>query len=415
MRKIINQFASIAERKNSQILWISILLVVVAGTLYSFYLGNQLRFLPDESDYYVLATNLINRHIYSLDGAMPTAYRPPGYPLLITVFRFLGAQAVHLRIINYLLLALCLVVLNETLKKRSILIAASIGILLVLFYPVIFYTAGQLYPQTLATLLFLLSIYLITRTDRTWWSILLAGFSLGLLVLTVPIFFFSIFVIGVWIWYFERLEGIKSFIISASIAFLIIGLWTFRNYSVFNTWFFVSTNSGENLLLGNSENTQPNIGQLADINEYRRESVIMSEVERDQYYRSQAIQYIRTYPDQSIRMYFSKLLNYFNYRNELVTEVEESPIRDIIMFLTYIPLLLIFIIRLIMNKFVKTSPFEWLLIILYFTSALVSAVFFTRIRFRLPFDFVLIMVVAIFLGNIIVNSIKSGKPVGSFA
>jgi hypothetical protein len=414
MRKIVNQFASVAKLYNLQIFWICILLVIVAGTFYSFYLGNQLRFLPDESDYYVLATNLLNHHFYSLDGVLPTAYRPPGYPLLITVFTFLGAQVIHLRIINFILLALCLVVMNVILKNKSTPIAASIGILIVLFYPVIFYTAGQLYPQTLATLLFLLSILLVTRRERTWWSNILAGVALGYLVLTVPIFFFSIFVIGGWIWYFERLEGIKGFVISTLIAILIIGLWSFRNFSLFNTWFFVSTNSGENLLLGNSENTQPNIGQLANINKYRKESANMSEVERDQYFRTEAIHYIQTHPEQSVKMYLLKLLNYFNFRNELVTKAEESPIKDIIMFLTYVPLLLIFILRLIMGKSEKISPFEWLLVILYFSSAMVSAIFFSRIRFRLPFDFVLIMLVAIFLGNVIVNSIKAGKPVSSF-
>jgi len=408
MRKIVTQFVSFAERYNSLILWFCILLVICAGTFYSIYLGNQLRFLPDESDYFVLANNIAFEYFYSLDGSISTAFRPPGYPLFLSIFTFFGAQVLHLRIINYFLLALCLLVLYQTLKKKFSTITASIGTLLVLFYPVIFYTAGQLYPQTLATLLFLLSIYFITRSNKTWWSVLLGGFFLGYLILTVPIFFSSLIIIGVWIWYFEKFEGLKRVLIPTSIAMLMVGLWTFRNYSIYNTLFFVSTNSGENLLIGNSENTTPNSGQVASISKYRREASKLGEVERDQYYRTQAIKYIQTHQGQAIKLYFLKALNYFNYRNELVTELEGSPTKDIIMLLTYGSLLLIFFLRVIMIKYLKASTFEVLLILLYFSSAFVSAVFFTRIRFRLPFDFLLIMVVAIFLSTLIGNSIKAG-------
>ena len=48
----------------------------------------------------------------------------------------------------------------------------------------------------------------------------------------------------------------------------VIGLWSIRNYYVFNSFVFVSTNGGFNLLLGNSKNTEPNLGVNTDISQY---------------------------------------------------------------------------------------------------------------------------------------------------
>ncbi len=48
----------------------------------------------------------------------------------------------------------------------------------------------------------------------------------------------------------------------------------------------------------------------------------------------------------------------------------------------------------------KVGRFEGLLIMLYFAGAFIHAIFYTRIRYRLPFDFLLIMVAAMFLGRL---------------
>ena len=59
------RFISFLERKDKQIIALVIALYVLVGVIYSFYLGNTFRFLPDESDYYTLASNL------ALKGEIP--------------------------------------------------------------------------------------------------------------------------------------------------------------------------------------------------------------------------------------------------------------------------------------------------------------------------------------------------------
>jgi hypothetical protein len=70
---------------------------------------------------------------------------------------------------------------------------------------------------------------------------------------------------------------------------------------------------------------------------------------------------------------------------------------DWVVALTYYPLLLLALVRLAAFRRYPLERAESLIYLLYFVNAIVSAVFFTRLRFRIPFDFVLIAINAVFL------------------
>jgi hypothetical protein len=176
--------------------------------------------------------------------------------------------------------------------------------------------------------------------------------------------------------------------------------WTVRNYVRFETFIPVSTNSGYNLLLGNSENARPNSGVNVDLTRYTLPAERMNEVERDDYFKRNAVRWVVEQPLSALRLYARKVLNYFNFRNQLATSSESSSSRDLVMFITYYPLLALSIVRLFFRKRYTLSKREVLLYIFYFGNAFLSAVFFTRLRFRIPFDFVLIAIASIFLGNL---------------
>jgi hypothetical protein len=230
---------------------------------------------------------------------------------------------------------------------------------------------------------------------------LFGGLAMGCLILTVPTFLFVLFMFALWLWFRPQPRKITGLLLMGAAAVFLIGFWTVRNYASFGSFVFVSTNSGENLLLGNSENTTPNGGANVDISQYKAQTSGMNEAVRDRFYQSQAIEYIRSHKLQSIQRYFQKVLNYFNFRNELVTQTEASPSKDLVLLATYGPLLFLCAARLILIKRFKITPFEILLVALYGLNALFSAVFFTRIRFREPFDFLLVLIAALFLEKII--------------
>jgi hypothetical protein len=182
------------------------------------------------------------------------------------------------------------------------------------------------------------------------------------------------------------------------LAGLVVVPWTARNYLTFHEFIPISTNSGKNLFVGNSPLTTANSGRTTDIAPLcKRISPEMDEYQWDKAMGQCALDWMTQNPGAAAGLYAGKVLNYFNYRNEIATRGVVAPWRDWVMLLTYYPLLLLALGRAAMVRRYPLSRFETLVYVLYFVNAFVSAIYFTRIRFRIPFDFLLIAVVAAFV------------------
>jgi 4-amino-4-deoxy-L-arabinose transferase-like glycosyltransferase len=168
--------------------FIAALILLLGGAVYCAYLGTTLRFLPDESDYLTLARNLVSQRAFTLDGATPTAFRPPGYPLVLAAGMLIGLDVAELRWLNFVLLAGSLLLLASLVRRMAASAwAACIACGLFACYPVLIYTAGTFYPQTLAGFLLLLCIWALPLTAAESAKparLVISGLALGLLVLT---------------------------------------------------------------------------------------------------------------------------------------------------------------------------------------------------------------------------------------
>lgn len=375
---------------------------LIAGGIYGYSTGDQLRYLPDEAEYVSLATNLAQKYLYSLDGLQPTAYKPPGYPLILGAVRWLGGNIVSFRLINFVLFVGGLFFLYQLARQTGGVGAGLLSVILATAgYPVLFYTANTLYPQTLAGFLFLAVIWLYERRVSGIWQGLLVGIVWGWLILTVPTFVFTFLLFGLAYCFIRRQKKFFGWIGVGT--FLILGLWTIRNYVVFHDFVWIATNSGYNLLLGNSEKTTFNSGTNVDIQKYLDAAEGMGELEKDRYFRTQAIAYILAHPAEAIQFYLLKTVNFFNFRNELTTRSETSLAREALMGVTYGALLLLALLRLVGSQRFKLTSFESLLYAVYVGNAFWGAIFFNRIRFRLPYDYLLILLSAIFLSQFIAS------------
>ena len=147
-----------------------------------------------------------------------------------------------------------------------------------------------------------------------------------------------------------------------------------------------------------SDLTTPTSGRTADVMPLcKGVHPGMTEYDFDSTMRDCAIDWITHNPAAAARLYVGKVVGYFNYRNEIATPGESAAWRDWVVFATYYPLLLIAIVRL---AFVGRFPLrreETLIYVVYFLNAFAAAIFFPRLRFRIPFDFLLIAVNAAFL------------------
>jgi 4-amino-4-deoxy-L-arabinose transferase-like glycosyltransferase len=394
--------------KNKEFIYVTaiVLLILIAGWIYSNQLGDTLRYW-DEEEYFIYVKNYLSTHIFTYDGVHPTAMRPPGYPFLLMSLGAIGANRLILRMVNFLALTGSVLLIYSWLKEQSDAKTGVIGVGMIVLYPVLFYAAGTFFPQTVGAFLFLLTLYIILKKPIRLWQVGIAGLVYGGLILTIPTFTFGIPLIGLWLGWRER--AWRNALIFLTTTVLVIGIWTIRNYRVFDTFVFVTTDSGFNFLMGNAPETTPNSGLTIDFNKYVNEAVGLDEVQADVFYRSKAFQFIIGNKNQAFLLYISKLLNYFNFRNEMLTQGESSSLRDIVMLAGYGSLLLLVIARIICFRQFRFFDWEIFLLLFYLFSAFVYAIFFTRIRFRLPFDYLIIIVDALFLRNIVVRWFERWK------
>ena len=169
------------------------------------------------------------------------------------------------------------------------------------------------------------------------------------------------------------------------------GLWTIRNYTAFHRFVFIATQTGHELLVGNSPNTTPNAGANADINAYLDEAkrLKLDEVQTDRFFRHSAIEWMAHHPRQWLVLYGEKLLNWFNFRNELVTKTQATNSKWLLMFVTWYSLLGMAVLYLWLSA-EKWNNIDLYLWSVYAIGALSYAMFFPRLRYRVPYDYILI-------------------------
>lgn len=382
------------------------LLVFCVSLAYGIWSGPDLRW-QDETEYHQLAEGLQQYGAYEKAPGVLTSFRPPGYPFVLTVIYQAWHSPIAAKIVNAVALgataALAAMIVSSVVAQ-----GALFAPLLLLFYPVFVYTSGTLYPQTLGTFLLVAALACLVLRPGSSLLTALSGVLFGYLILMIPSFLMTLPVLGLVLLVHERRlrGGFRLTALFGICAVLAVLPWTIRNAIQFHELIPVSSNSGVNFLLGNSPVTGPNSGVNVDLSRYYGlipPQALGDEKTADNYFLRFALQWIISEPAAAARLYLLKTLNYFNFRNELATSGRGGGMVDVLLFFTYYPLLALAIARIAFrNKYPFTFT-ETLLYVLYFSNALVSAVFFARIRFRLPFDALLVIMVSIYLGHLVAD------------
>ncbi len=385
---------------NRIILSLSLLFVILGGIVYSAILDDQIRF-RDEKHYLKIANNIIKHSIYSYDdnAIVPTTFHPPGYPLILASIVSIGGGFFALRMVNFVFLAFCIILLSAILKKHGYETGARWVPLIVLSYPVLFFTASTLYPQIIATAIFLFIIYMIDAFSLSLRKVFIVGVLYGLLLMISPSFVLMCPVVLA-APYILRMSVPRLYLIGLTMGVIVVLTpWVARNYLVFDRLVILSSNAGKTFILGNSENSKPNEGESVDVSRYTIEIERrgLDEIDGDKYYKEKAFEWIKNNPGDAFILYLRKLLNYFNFRNDLATRTEQSALRDVIMFITYYIILFFALLRIYFVKCFPLQKIEIFLIIVYLMSAVMNAFFLPRIRYRLPYDVLLICFSAITL------------------
>lgn len=376
--------------------------------------GDRLGY-ADEKDYAALATSILHDHRFSYPdyhGGEPIVSRPPGYPAVIAAIYSVAERPLAAKIVNTVFLLLATLAL-ASLATRMVPGAGALMPWLVLASPLLIYCSSLLYPQTLSCLLLTLTLLLIGGREVSFGQAALAGICYGVLILAVPYFQALLPVLlaymVIWAGGRRRAAALRAGVF-ALICVLVVLPWSWRNYREFGAIVPVSANNGFNLFVGNSPITTANSGLTVNVlplcNRLRPH---MSETDFDKALQGCALDWIEAHPLDAARLYVAKLVNYFNFRNEVASAGPGGAWRDWIVFLSYYPLLALALWRAALWRRHPLERHEILVLGLYFLNAFASAIFFTRLRFRIPFDFVLLAVAGAFLHTLWCSRPRSGS------
>ncbi|MFN0058401.1 MAG: hypothetical protein ACKVX7_08080 [Planctomycetota bacterium] len=397
--RVIHLIAARLDSHHRLVLAIVCALELVLGIGYSLTLGNEVRYW-DEREYLELADALVTRG--ELRFQDDRAFRPPGYAFFLAGLKVCGLPLVAIRIVQFGLLAATTVLLARIIRRTHGNLAGSLTALWVLAYPALMYTAATFYPQTLGAFLLIAFLSVLIATGTSTLRAGAAGMLFGILVLTIPSFLPLIVLPAGWLVWRGRHAGFIPALVLALAAGATIGAWTARNYACLHEFVLVSTNSGLNLLLGNSEHATASSGVSVDIDRYHRGAEgLLGEVERDRYFRRMAVEWIKANPTAAAGLYVKKVLNFFALNDQLATAAEGQNWKMLILGITYAPLLVGLGVWLLLMFVRRPQPLEYFFVAFYLANALALAIFFTRIRFRLPVDYLAIGIGAIVLARLL--------------
>jgi 4-amino-4-deoxy-L-arabinose transferase-like glycosyltransferase len=391
-----------ATGRTERVFWLGLLLMALLCTAVVVLNGGGRVRYADEIDYLGHAQRLVQGLGYVLPDGQPSAYRPPGYAFVLAAGLGLGGGVLALQLFNVLCLVASVLVMRQLLGQAHPVARAALP-WLVVAYPVLMYTASTLYPQTFCLLLLVSILCLVLRAQGRWWPLAAAGLLFGALLLTAPSFVLLTPLLVSWLaWQaWVTRQGWHRGLLQAALAGLcaasVLAPWLWRNQQVFGEPVFIATNGGINLLLGNNAKAGPNTGVNVDIYGEVEKLASLNEVARSRAFQQMALDWMRANPQQAASLYARKVLNYFNFRADTANRQESSLAKDLLMALTYYPLLAVAVWRLSLWRRRPLSQAEGLLWLFYLSNAFLAAVFFTRIRFRLPFDGLLIMLAALAL------------------
>lgn len=375
--------------------WAGLALLALIGAAICFKQGAQLMW-PDEKIYVGIVERMNQSLSFTDEAGQLSAFRPPGFPFFLFVLSQLHANILFYKLCNMALLVLTALLACKTVARQSPLASLMLPALFI-FSPIVLYSSTVLVPQTLGALLLLLSIHLLTGHKTRTLHALAAGAAMGALILTIPasVLVFALvaaLLLGKW-WLQDRRAGLATLVAFVLATVATVSPWVVRSSVLFDDLVFVSSNSGINLLYANSEHARYNTG-VVDVSAHEPPPGL-NEVQSDRHFKQAAVTWVLNHPADAASLYAQKVLNYFHYKNKTDNQAEESTLRNMAVFITYYPLLLVVLVRLLFVKRYPLSWFEVLAYAVYFFNAFFAAIAYTRIRYRVPFDVLLACMAAL--------------------
>ncbi len=356
-------------------------------------------FWTDESDFLALADRVIDGDGYVNKNGVPTAYRAVGYPVFLIFIKILGLTSLPAtRIVQAVISVLTLYIAYLLAKRLFGTKIALWSVLIASVYPYYIFLPATILAATWYCLILLLStitLYKAVETEKAG-LFALSGFLFGYLALIRPAGQVLFGAAVVWYVFYKpnKLKLVKPLSVFILTFIIVVGPWYYRNYTKLGVLNLV-TNGGRNLWLGNNPcstiNTGSNLERPEDLDEKIR--AVDSEVERDKIYLKEAKEYIKSNPGRFLGLSIQKAVSFWRWDPSPTTGgyVKLDMLIKLISILTFGPIFILAVCGLVFaQRDLRRLLYLWVWYGFFYTG--LHAVFISKVRFRLPLDYFLIMV-----------------------
>jgi 4-amino-4-deoxy-L-arabinose transferase-like glycosyltransferase len=300
---------------------------VVLRVAWSVYAARPPEGLQDPALYTLYGDQIAAGRGYRLPDGAPTAYYPVGYPALLGAVFWL---ADHTPLpswrpglvagLNVAMAAVSLVLVFEVARRAFDRRVALVGTgLLAIFPNLVFHTALPL-TETVFNTLSLAAVLVLVATDwrrRHVGALVAFGLLVGAAALVRPpslAFLPAMLVAGWWGARWGWREAGRALAVSGLAAAAVIAPWTVRNAEVMTSPVLISTNTGDNLCIGNNPDAngafQMPASCLAGFDHLERPEY---ELARDAHGRRKALEYLREHPTEQLRLVPLRLYHTFRH------------------------------------------------------------------------------------------------------
>jgi 4-amino-4-deoxy-L-arabinose transferase-like glycosyltransferase len=321
-----------------------------------------------------------------------TCFIPPLYVLLLVGIMKLGGGIIAMKIINLFFLHATFFVVFRLIRLVTNSFVAVIAFFALELYLPFWIYAGAIDPNSLNMLLIALTIwvlYAISENPRmqNWVAL---GILIGLQILVRPDMMLGVVFFVAWLIYaLGKRQALSKTIGSAAVALvlalLIVLPWTIRNYQIFDRIVLVSANSGFNFWMGNNAGAtgefvleRDNPEMVADWHAAQQFGFSHNQVERDQYFMSLGLNWVKAHPMDALLGDLKKVVYHWSSRGAVGDWGGISGV----MGYYFVVSLLILIAGIYGFATIKNRKLQWLLASLFAYSTAVSALFFVQTRHR---------------------------------
>lgn len=317
--------------------------------------------------------------------------RPPGYPTLIAgVYALFGPSLLALRLVEAALGTLSVAVAGRVgaglFGPRAGLIAAG----LMALHPVLAFLPSTQYSENTLVLVLTLAF---GATFAAWkrdgigrWA--LAGALFGLAVLVRPNSVMLLPGLGIGLLFALRRAGrgwIAPALAAGAALVITVSPWMVRCHRVHGYWYFVATGGGRQFWLGNNPRATGLTTSATWFTDAETDSLarLPDEIARERWLYRRGMEFIRDEPGRAARLYLVKLGNLFALWPETYSR---TFVNRWSRWSQGLASTVIFAGALLALRRWRADPALWPLAGAVVSFALVNAVFFTVMRYRISFE-----------------------------